>query len=150
MCKHYLYSVVSVSQILVWRLVPRTGSSNLLCSDEVDAPGVENRGNVHFSDKKYMAVHIGRLKEHEGSIFRIAWSADGSKFMSVSDDRRFGPFWGSLSLYYCLRFPLLKYLASGTLLLHMPFVCTVGLMCFALLFWQCSHVDVKLPATKFY
>ncbi|KAM0926475.1 hypothetical protein ACQ4PT_003535 [Festuca glaucescens] len=32
-------------------------------------------------------VHIGRLKEHEGSIFRISWSSDGSKFMSVSDDR---------------------------------------------------------------
>jgi len=76
-----------LNEILIWKLVPRTLSSSLLCSDEVGTPGVENRENIHFSDKQYVAVHIGRLKEHEGSIFRIAWSSDGSKFMSVSDDR---------------------------------------------------------------
>ncbi|CAM0870973.1 unnamed protein product [Alopecurus aequalis] len=76
-----------LNELLIWKLVPRTLSSSLLCSDEVGASGVENRENVHFSDNQYVAVHIGRLKEHEGSIFRIAWSSDGSKFMSVSDDR---------------------------------------------------------------
>ncbi|CAL1398751.1 unnamed protein product [Linum trigynum] len=35
----------------------------------------------------YEASHIGKLIGHEGSIFRIAWSADGSKLVSVSDDR---------------------------------------------------------------
>ncbi|KAM0835612.1 hypothetical protein ACQ4PT_062823 [Festuca glaucescens] len=76
-----------LNEILIWKLVPQTLSSSLLCTDEVEAPAVENRENVHFSDNRYMAVHIGRLKEHEGSIFRISWSSDGSKFMSVSDDR---------------------------------------------------------------
>ncbi|CAN1353164.1 WD repeat-containing protein 6 [Linum perenne] len=35
----------------------------------------------------YKASHISRLIGHEGSIFRIAWSSDGSKLISVSDDR---------------------------------------------------------------
>ncbi|KAI6672617.1 hypothetical protein NL676_000523 [Syzygium grande] len=35
----------------------------------------------------YEAFHICRLVGHEGSIFRIAWSSDGSKLVSVSDDR---------------------------------------------------------------
>lgn len=34
------------------------------------------------------AVAICRLGGHEGSIFNIAWSSDGSKLVSVSDDRR--------------------------------------------------------------
>lgn len=36
----------------------------------------------------YEALHMCRLVGHEGSIFRIAWSSDGSKLVSVSDDRR--------------------------------------------------------------
>ncbi|XP_048532945.1 uncharacterized protein LOC125511579 [Triticum urartu] len=76
-----------LNEILIWKLVPETLSTSLLSSDELGATGVDNSENVHLSDNKYMAVHIGRLKEHEGSIFRIAWSSDGSKFMSVSDDR---------------------------------------------------------------
>ncbi|KQK24040.1 uncharacterized protein LOC100829848 [Brachypodium distachyon] len=74
-----------LNEILIWKLVPQTSTSSLLCSFDVDAPGAENHENVQFSDKQYMAVHLGR--QHEGSIFRIAWSSDGSKFMSVSDDR---------------------------------------------------------------
>jgi WD40 repeat protein len=122
--------------------------SSLLCTDEVGAPGVENCENIHLSNKQYMAVHIGRLKEHEGSIFRIAWSPDGSKFMSVSDDRR------SVLHFLCIvsvRFSLLKYLVYGTSLLQMHVLASnIGLMCLASLLWQCSHVDVKSPATEFY
>lgn len=39
-----------------------------------------------FNDVK--ALHLGTLVGHNGSIFRIAWSSDGSKLLSVSDDRR--------------------------------------------------------------
>ncbi|KAF0932871.1 hypothetical protein E2562_012193 [Oryza meyeriana var. granulata] len=76
-----------LNEILIWRLVPQALEKSLLCSYKGDTLGVEDYENVHFSDKQYIAIHLGRLKEHEGSIFRIAWSSDGSKFMSVSDDR---------------------------------------------------------------
>jgi len=55
-------------QIIVWRAVGLDG-------DNVD--------HGHYS-----ASHMLRLTGHEGSIFRIVWSLDGSKIVSVSDDRR--------------------------------------------------------------
>ncbi|KAL6649063.1 hypothetical protein ACP70R_013287 [Stipagrostis hirtigluma subsp. patula] len=76
-----------LNEILIWKLAPQILEPSVLCSNEGDTQGVNNYENVLLSDKQYMAVHLGRLKEHEGSIFRIAWSSDGSKFMSVSDDR---------------------------------------------------------------
>lgn len=39
--------------------------------------------------QQYEAINICKLIGHEGSIFRLAWSADGFKLVSVSDDRRF-------------------------------------------------------------
>ena len=60
----------------------------MLRSYEGDTSDVNDDKIIHPGDNQYMTVHFGRLKEHEGSIFRIAWSSDGSKFMSVSDDRR--------------------------------------------------------------
>ena len=41
-----------------------------------------------FYSQQYEVVHIGRLIGHEGSIFRIACSSDGSMLISVSDDCR--------------------------------------------------------------
>ncbi|XP_010428847.1 PREDICTED: WD repeat-containing protein 6-like isoform X1 [Camelina sativa] len=55
------------NEILVWRVVGLDG-------DSVD--------HGH-----YCASHMLRLTGHEGSIFRIVWSLDGSKLVSVSDDR---------------------------------------------------------------
>jgi WD repeat-containing protein 6 len=75
-----------VSQILIWKMAARIPGSS---SYDGETPGENNYENATVSGKQYMVVHLGRLKEHEGSIFRISWSADGSKFMSVSDDRRF-------------------------------------------------------------
>jgi WD repeat-containing protein 6 len=77
---------------------------------------------IHLGDNQYMTVHLGRLKEHEGSIFRIAWSSDGSKFMSVSDDRRLVCFdFGSHCLHqesFCfIRLPFMILLAHLILLL---------------------------------
>lgn len=42
----------------------------------------------HLHGQQYEAVCLCRLDGHEGSIFRIAWYSDGSKLISVSDDRR--------------------------------------------------------------
>ncbi|XP_040378157.1 uncharacterized protein LOC102711140 isoform X1 [Oryza brachyantha] len=81
-----------LNEILIWKLVSQTLEKSLLSSYKRNTHGVEDYENMHFSDKKYIAMHLGRLKEHEGSIFRIAWSSDGSKFMSVSDDRRLAHF----------------------------------------------------------
>lgn len=55
-------------QIIVWRAAGLDG---------------DNLGNG-----QYCASHTLRLAGHEGSIFRIVWSLDGSKLVSVSDDRR--------------------------------------------------------------
>lgn len=55
------------NEIIVWRAVGLDG-------DNVD--------HGHYS-----ASHMLRLTGHEGSIFRIVWSLDGSKIVSVSDDR---------------------------------------------------------------
>ncbi|KAG8095826.1 hypothetical protein GUJ93_ZPchr0013g35650, partial [Zizania palustris] len=76
-----------LNEILIWKLALQTLENSLLCSYKGGTLGVEDYKNMHFSYKQYIANHLGRLKEHEGSIFRIAWSSDGSKFMSVSDDR---------------------------------------------------------------
>ncbi|TVU48646.1 hypothetical protein EJB05_08287 [Eragrostis curvula] len=73
-----------LNEILIWKLEAQIPGSS---SHGEESSGGNNYENVHLKSKQYIAVHLGRLKEHEGSIFRIAWSADGSKFMSVSDDR---------------------------------------------------------------
>ncbi|KAF5190872.1 Wd repeat-containing protein [Thalictrum thalictroides] len=41
----------------------------------------------HNSSHTLEAMYLNRLSGHEGSIFRLAWFPDGSKLMSVSDDR---------------------------------------------------------------
>ncbi|CAN6285992.1 unnamed protein product [Urochloa humidicola] len=75
-----------LNEILIWKLAPQILESSL-CSYDGDTSDVNSCENVNLGNKQYMALQLGRLKEHEGSIFRIAWSSDGSKFMSVSDDR---------------------------------------------------------------
>ncbi|KAL1206361.1 putative notchless protein [Cardamine amara subsp. amara] len=52
---------------------------------EVQSPAGLEGDNVDHGD--YCASHMLRLTGHEGSIFRIVWSLDGSKLVSVSDDR---------------------------------------------------------------
>ncbi|KAF8780257.1 hypothetical protein HU200_001927 [Digitaria exilis] len=82
-----LASGTILNEILIWKLAPQNRESSLLCLNEGDTSDVNSREDKNLGAKEYMAVQLGRLKEHEGSIFRIAWSSDGSKFMSVSDDR---------------------------------------------------------------
>ncbi|XP_024018186.1 uncharacterized protein LOC21397028 [Morus notabilis] len=60
------------NEIIVWKVVPQGDSlSNAL----------------QHHDPNCTAVHICKLVGHEGSIFRLSWSSDGSKLVSVSDDR---------------------------------------------------------------
>ena len=41
--------------------------------------------NADIKDKK--GIIIAAVHDHEGVIFRITWSADQSRIISVSDDR---------------------------------------------------------------
>ncbi|KAJ4956703.1 hypothetical protein NE237_013486 [Protea cynaroides] len=76
------------NEIIVWKLVPQDhcSSSGSSVKDSKDHSG-SSCNNVQFNDQQYEAICLSRLIGHEGSIFRIAWSSDGSKLMSVSDDR---------------------------------------------------------------
>lgn len=100
-------------QIIVWKLVhqsnvPSSASSVEVCNHHDSSCSKDNRP----CEKQYMAITLSRLIGHEGSIFRIAWSPDGSKLTSVSDDRRWVSFllhsssiysfhcWCSISFFY--------------------------------------------------
>lgn len=77
------------NEIIVWKLVhrsivPSSASSEEVCNHHDSSCSKDNRP----CEKPYMAITLSRLIGHEGSIFRIAWSPDGSKLTSVSDDRR--------------------------------------------------------------
>ena len=77
-----------VWQIIVWKVVPRNHASlRSPGKDHVDLISSFDTG-FQFYSQQYQAVHIGRLIGHEGSIFRIACSSDGSMLISVSDDCR--------------------------------------------------------------
>ncbi|KAL8147904.1 hypothetical protein AgCh_005287 [Apium graveolens] len=72
------------NEIIVWKVIfpnlsnPGKEPVNLTSLDH-EAP------KFHFHQLE--AVAVCRLAGHEGSIFNIAWSFDGSKLVSVSDDR---------------------------------------------------------------
>lgn len=76
-------------QILVWKVVPQYDAPSLTNPVEGHIDQSSPFSNhVWFGCQQFEAVHICKLAGHEGSIFRIAWSSDGSKLVSVSDDRR--------------------------------------------------------------
>lgn len=59
------------NEIIVWKVVPDDSLAN----------------SLQHHDPNYRAVHVCKLVGHEGSIFRLSWSSNGSKLVSVSDDR---------------------------------------------------------------
>ncbi|WCJ22639.1 Transducin family protein / WD-40 repeat family protein [Euphorbia peplus] len=71
------------NQILIWKIVPQHGTS----ASSLEEDEVHRNSSFPNSFQLHKAVHISRLIGHEGSIFRIVWSPDGSKLVSVSDDR---------------------------------------------------------------
>lgn len=60
-------------------------STSLLEDDMYLSCSLPDSSQLRFQQHK--SAHMCRLIGHEGSIFRIAWSSDGSKLVSVSDDR---------------------------------------------------------------
>nr|GEV10943.1 hypothetical protein [Tanacetum cinerariifolium] len=67
------------NEIIVWKVVRGDSTSCL------DSPAED--GVIDLCDRRCQAVPVCRLAEHKRSIFRITWSLDGSKLVSVSDDR---------------------------------------------------------------
>ncbi|XP_078443680.1 transducin family protein / WD-40 repeat family protein [Wolffia australiana] len=55
------------------------------------ASGGHSKGNTSFLNisggREVHTINMGTLIGHNGSIFRISWSDDGSKLLSASDDR---------------------------------------------------------------
>lgn len=77
-------------QIIVWKVVPSNDVSLLkshVVESHVGQSCLSSNSFQHYH-QHYEALHLSKLVGHEGSIFRIAWSYDGSKLVSVSDDRR--------------------------------------------------------------
>ncbi|KAM0015733.1 putative transcription factor WD40-like family [Helianthus debilis subsp. tardiflorus] len=68
------------NEIIVWKVVCGCYTP---CLDNSPSKESDN----HICNRKYKAVPVCRLAGHKGSIFRITWSLDGSKLVSVSDDR---------------------------------------------------------------
>uniref|UniRef100_A0A6N2NEC3 Uncharacterized protein n=1 Tax=Salix viminalis TaxID=40686 RepID=A0A6N2NEC3_SALVM len=79
------------NEIIVWKVVPvepQLGglpSTSLLEDDMYLSCSSPDSFQPRFQQHK--SAHMCRLVGHEGSIFRLAWSSDGSKLVSVSDDR---------------------------------------------------------------
>ncbi|KAJ6390314.1 hypothetical protein OIU77_024519 [Salix suchowensis] len=79
------------NEIIVWKVVPvepQLGglpSISLMEDDMYLSCSSPDSFQLRFQQHK--SAHMCRLVGHEGSIFRLAWSSDGSKLVSVSDDR---------------------------------------------------------------
>lgn len=76
------------NEIIVWKVVPPYDTPSLTkqMKDHIEQSS-HFSNHVWFHSQQFEAVRICKLVGHEGSIFRIAWSSDGSKLVSVSDDR---------------------------------------------------------------
>lgn len=90
-------------QILVWKVVSQNDAPSL--TNPMEDHHIDQRSpssnDVWFHCRQFEAVHICKLAGHEGSIFRIAWSSDGCKLVSVSDDRRWICFFCLTILVVC-------------------------------------------------
>ncbi|KAL6968707.1 hypothetical protein U1Q18_034501 [Sarracenia purpurea var. burkii] len=76
-----------VCQIIVWKLALSNQASLISPVQDRVNPISSFDESFQLHSQQYEAVHICRLVGHEGSIFRITWSFDGSKLISASDDR---------------------------------------------------------------
>ncbi|KAF3436595.1 hypothetical protein FNV43_RR23687 [Rhamnella rubrinervis] len=76
------------NEIIVWKVVPQNDASPPICrvEDKV-SHGSSFSNSLQHHCQSFEAVHICKLVGHEGSIYRISWSSNGSKVVSVSDDR---------------------------------------------------------------
>ncbi|XP_059311756.1 LOW QUALITY PROTEIN: uncharacterized protein LOC132063295 [Lycium ferocissimum] len=74
------------NEVLVWK-VGRKADLDVIGSPTEDLLNLTSYKGLQLPYQQYEAINICKLTGHEGSIFRLAWSADGFKLVSVSDDR---------------------------------------------------------------
>ncbi|KAL1553047.1 hypothetical protein AAHA92_13772 [Salvia divinorum] len=74
------------NEVVVWKVICQNGAKHPGSHAE---DHLQLNGDVGFSYPvpNYRDALISRLVGHEGSIFRIAWFSNGTKLISVSDDR---------------------------------------------------------------
>eukprot|EP01018_Ginkgo_biloba_P008951 Gb_26563 [translate_table: standard] len=76
------------NEILIWKLASQQEVVGVITSEDLFGTSTAIKcKNEKSQNRKYDAILLNRLTGHEGSIFRIAWSHDGLKLISVSDDR---------------------------------------------------------------
>ncbi|XP_065001018.1 uncharacterized protein LOC135634570 isoform X1 [Musa acuminata AAA Group] len=75
------------NEIIVWKLIPESPPSSPAILMEHPCRNTSSCAITQIDGRNYVAFHLNRLIGHEGSIFRMVWSSDGTKLMSVSDDR---------------------------------------------------------------
>ncbi|GAV64080.1 WD40 domain-containing protein [Cephalotus follicularis] len=76
------------NEINIWKVIPQNVDPPLASSMVNNTSlGHSLSNSVQCLCQPYKAVRICTLSGHEGSIFRIVWSSNGSKLVSVSDDR---------------------------------------------------------------
>ncbi|XP_055818010.1 uncharacterized protein LOC129887079 isoform X2 [Solanum dulcamara] len=82
----YVASGTIFNEVLVWK-VGRKAGPDVIGNPTKDPLNLTSYKDLHLPYQQYEAINICKLTGHEGSIFRLAWSADGLKLVSVSDDR---------------------------------------------------------------
>ncbi|KAK1277498.1 hypothetical protein QJS04_geneDACA015818 [Acorus gramineus] len=75
------------NEIIIWKLARQGNISSTSSSKVTDNSNSPGSKDTQFLGQQYSAINLSKLIGHEGSIFRIVWSSDGSKIVSVSDDR---------------------------------------------------------------
>ncbi|KAL5561082.1 hypothetical protein UlMin_030829 [Ulmus minor] len=76
------------NEIIVWKVVSQNDASPMTSQVEVNVGDCSLLSNsLQHNHQKHKPVRICKLVGHEGSIFRLAWSSDGTRLISASDDR---------------------------------------------------------------
>ncbi|XP_042002796.1 uncharacterized protein LOC121752004 isoform X1 [Salvia splendens] len=74
------------NEVVVWKVICQNGAKQPGSHAE-DHLQLNSDEGFSYPCPNYKDALISRLVGHEGSIFRIAWFSNGTKLVSVSDDR---------------------------------------------------------------
>lgn len=123
----------SCCQVLIW---------DLRCWNNEERRQSDSSQSLELSEREHSVPYTSIIKPlqelvgHEGSIYRISWSASGCHIASASDDRRY--FYSSISFSSI----------HGTFLVPMCIV--LGLKPIICWLWQCTHLDITFFGCNFF